>query len=168
MFAASDLRAKFYSTIPFGGSPAKNDAAGDFRRLGPSNLNLGMDFPDMYLMRAECEVRINKTQDAINDLQSFRNNRMNATEAKVPTNLAQKDLIQFILDERVREYACLGYRWFDMRRMSTDPIFQGATYTHLYHTSTGDQTFTLQQPDRFTLRFPQQVIDQNQGMMNNP
>ena len=92
---------------------------------------------------------------------------MSATDAAV--NITdQNTLIKFIIDERTREYALQGYRWFDMRRLSTDPLFANKVYQHNYYKSDGTVTTYALTPDRFTLRFPQKVINQNPGMVNNP
>lgn len=167
LYTASDQRLKFFSSSSIGGAQLI-DANGDMRRIGPLTMELGITLPDMYLMRAECEARTGATAAAINDLQTLRKKRMSAADATIPSSITGDQLIQFILDERIREFACQGFRWFDMRRLSTDPKFAGAVYTHTYYSTAGTQTFTLKQPDRFTLKFPQIIIDQNPGMVNNP
>ncbi|MNY55305.1 hypothetical protein D3C86_1912700 [compost metagenome] len=54
---------------------------------------------------------------------------MPATE--VPVNVGtREEMIRFVINERRREYAMLGYRWFDIRRLSVDPIFANDIYTH--------------------------------------
>jgi len=96
---------------------------------------------------------------------------MPSANAFVPEAIAGKQLalLNFILEERIREFALSGYRWFDMRRLSVDPLFKATTYTHTLYAATGSVagTFTLK-PERFVLRFPQKVMDQNPGMENNP
>jgi hypothetical protein len=128
--------------------------------------------PDVYLLRAECKARLNDFSGAVDDLQFLRNRRIaNATERLVPATVVdQKDpLIRFIIDERVREFAFDGWRWFDMRRLSVDPLFSSNTYSHTLYTAAGavSTTYTLT-ADRLTLRFPQKVMDLNTGMVNNP
>jgi len=168
LYAASDKRLNFMTTKPYQIATAY-PLAGARRRNGPSGLQNGMTIAELYLLRAECEARLNDTTSAKADLLALRVKRMSAADAAVPAGLTQLQLIKFVLDERVREYAMQGYRWFDMRRLSVDPLFAGATYKHvLYNATATDSTqFTLR-PERLTLRFPQAVIDQNPGMENNP
>ena len=96
---------------------------------------------------------------------------MPLASSAVPATIAGQQLLllNFIFEERIREFAVTGYRWFDMRRLSVDPLFGNNTFTHTLYSETGSvlSTFTLK-PERFVLRFPQKVMDENPGMQNNP
>ena len=168
LFGSTDQRLKLYSStyFPFGFVPP-----GFKKKKGPITPQIGFALPELYLLRAECKARLNDLTGAVDDLETLRKNRMPAEDAVVPAEIAgqKMDLLQFIMDERIREFALEGYRWFDMRRLSVDPLFANATYTHVLYSSTGEpeETYTLR-PERFVLRFPQSVIDQNPGMENNP
>lgn len=168
LYGSTDRRLNFFTTKPYGVATAY-PMTGALRRNGPSGLQNGMTIPELYLLRAECEARLNDSTDAKADLLVLRTKRMSSTAAPVPTGLTQLQLIQFVLDERIREFALQGYRWFDMRRLSVDPLFSANTYTHTLYSPTGalSATYALR-PERFTLQFPQAVIDQNPGMQNNP
>ncbi len=167
LFTASDKRRNFFTAKPYlgGGFPV----AGALRRNGPISVQNGETIPDMYLLRAECKARLNDLAGAKADLETLRVKRMSATDAVVPTTLTQLQMIQFVLNERIREFAVEGQRWWDMRRLSVDPLFAGTTYTHTLYDATGavETTYTLK-PERFTMRLTQTVIDQNPGMVNNP
>lgn len=69
----------------------------------------------------------------------------------------QANLITEIQEERARELAFEGHRWFDLRRTTRpriEKIIDGATYV-------------LGQDDsRYTLRIPQSAIDANPGLLN--
>lgn len=168
LFQPSDLRLNFYSDHAQYGSQYP---AGFLRKTGPSNVQIGMLIPDIYLLRAECKVRTNDLSGAVADVETLRKNRMPLTDSKIPSLIAedQLSLLNFVLEERIREFAVSGTRWFDMRRLSVDPLFENSTYTHILYSENGEikETFTLK-PDRFVLRFPQKVIDENPGMQNNP
>ena len=139
------------------------------RRFGynsiPSN---GITYPEYFLLRAECKARTNDLAGAREDLEILRKKRMPATDAVV--NISDRnELIRFVIDERQREFAMTGYRWFDIRRLSVDPLFSGKTYTHVIYDISGKalETFTLT-PDRMTLRLPLKLMAQNPSMDNNP
>lgn len=164
LFPASDMRRRFFGQGYFTGDFILPGAK---RRLGPITTSQGMNLPDMYLLRAECRARENDADGAAADLLALRNNRMSAADAAIPAGMSRLQLIQFVLDERVREFAMQGYRWLDMRRLSVDPLFAGKVYTHKHvATDLSETVFTLR-PERFVLRLPQKVIDQNPGMANN-
>ncbi|HSC37266.1 MAG TPA: RagB/SusD family nutrient uptake outer membrane protein, partial [Chitinophagaceae bacterium] len=169
LFGSSDMRLRFFSRKPYLGSDFT--VPGVYRRIapGPTSANLGLHLMELYLMRAECRARTNDLAGAKADLEALRIKRMPAADAVVPAGLTQLQMIQFVIDERRREFAMEGLRWFDMRRLSVDPLFSSNVYTHTYWTATGavGGTFTLR-PERFTLQLPQKVIDQNPGMQNNP
>ncbi len=168
LYVASDLRLKFYINNAYNGPTYPN---GMLRRFGPGSIQFGVVLPDLYLLRAECKARLNDLPGAKADLESLRSKRMLPGTSDVPTAIAaqQLPLLKFIMEERIREFAVLGYRWFDMRRLSVDPLFTGTTYTHTVYSATGAvaATYTLR-PERFTMRFSQKVIDENPGMQNNP
>ncbi|MBS1565659.1 MAG: RagB/SusD family nutrient uptake outer membrane protein, partial [Bacteroidetes bacterium] len=169
LFESSDLRLKFYSRMPFPAGPSY--PAGMLRRTGPPASQYGVVLPDLYLLRAECKARMNDLAAAKKDVEALRSKRMPLTDAAVPSGIASdKDqLTHFILQERIREFALQGFRWFDMRRLSVDPVFKTTVrYTHILYNSSGPATTYTLQPARFVLRFPQKIIDQNPGMQNNP
>ncbi|OQP65250.1 hypothetical protein A3860_16400 [Niastella vici] len=169
LYTTSDKRLNYFTTKPFGVTTAY-PLSGALRRNGPSALLNGMTIPELYLLRAEVAARLGDTTTAIASLKTLRVKRMSATDANaIPVGMTQLQLIQFVLNERLREFALQGYRWFDMRRLSVDPLFSSNTYTHTLYSPTGmvSATYTLR-PERFTLQLPSAVIAQNPGMENNP
>ena len=168
LFTSSDKRLNFFTSKPYLVSTAY-PVAGALRRNAPSGVQNGETIPELYLLRAECKARLNDLTGAKTDLETLRVKRMSAADATVPATLTQPQMIQFVLNERIREYALQGFRWFDMRRLSVDPLYSAITYTHTEYSATGavSATYPLR-PERYTLQFPQAVMDQNPGMQNNP
>ncbi|HEY4148444.1 MAG TPA: RagB/SusD family nutrient uptake outer membrane protein [Chitinophagaceae bacterium] len=167
-YESSDLRLLLYSNTPFPvGDPFP---AGSQRRTAPSIVPFGVNLPEIYLLTAECKARTNDLPGAVAALEQLRKNRMPQADAAVPPAVAgnQMQLLQFVMDERLREFAGLGSRWFDMRRLSIDPLFSTSAYTHtLYHTDGTTTTHTLQ-PDRLMLKIPPKILLANPGMEDNP
>ncbi|WP_164974194.1 RagB/SusD family nutrient uptake outer membrane protein [Filimonas effusa] len=168
LFKPGDLRLKFYSTKAY---PSGNLPAGAYRRIGPLLTQVGFVLPDLYLLRAECFARNGELSKATDDLLTLRKNRMPATEAAIPadTSADKIKLLSFIMEERQREFAVQGYRWFDMRRLSVDPLLANTQSAHQLMTADGivSASYSLK-PERLVLRFPRKVMAQNPGMNNNP
>ncbi|WP_316791965.1 RagB/SusD family nutrient uptake outer membrane protein [Pedobacter frigoris] len=167
LFTANDQRLKLYTRFYYPGLPIK--APNVYRRNGPFGTQIGMTMPEMYLMLAELKARTGDVSGAKTDLETFRSKRM-LTTADAAVNITNPTaMIKFIMEERIREFAVQGHRWFDMRRLSVDPIFAGTNYVHeaISETGTVIATFPLK-PERFVLRFPEKVINANPGMPNNP
>lgn len=170
LFSPTDLRLKWYSPNARSG-PAY--AANVLKKNGSTQTPFGVLVPDLYLLRAECKVRTNDLAGGIADVEFLRTHRFPANDPAiaVPESVAEDKmtLLSYVLEERIREFAVNGYRWFDMRRLSVDPLFQQETYTHTVYSVTGSvaETITLK-PERFVMRFPQKLMDQNPGMPNNP
>lgn len=169
LFTPTDQRIKSFTPVPYQGPgifPAKLR-----RRTGPFGAQVaqGVSLPDIELMKAECEARLDRLPESRSTLNAFRLKRMAASEASL-IPVQKNDLIRFVIDERVREFALYGFRWFDMRRLSIDPLFASKTYQHFnYNASDGQplNAYTLSN-DRLTLRLPLNVITANPGMQNNP
>lgn len=168
LYSSNDWRLKFYSaTYP---SNAINPS-GRLRKYGVQYSRFGIGLAELYLLRAECKARTNDLTGAVSDVEALRNKRIPAGEAAVPAALAGDGaaLVKFIIEERIREFATEGYRWFDMRRLSVDPLFAGISFTHtVFLTTGGTQTYTLEQPNRLVLRIPYVILSANPGMADNP
>lgn len=169
LYDSADLRLKLYSDTNLDGSVI---GGGRLRKYGVEWSRCGLQLADLYLLSAECKARLNDLGGAKNDVELLRKRRMPMPDAAVPVNVAsnQTALIKFIIEERIREFAMEGARWFDMRRLSVDPLFTGTTFKHvLYNNDTGNTTttYTMDQPNRLTLRIPPAIIGLNPGMENN-
>ena len=170
LYKSSDLRLNFFSTNPFPSGDAFPE--GMRRRLAPNSIQCGFVLPDLYLLRAEARVRTKDLNGAVADVEMLRSKRMPVTSGDVEIPAADKadqlNLLKYVIDERTREFALTGYRWFDMRRLSVDPLFQSDTYTHTLYLSNGNtQNFALR-PERLVLRLPLKVTVYNPGMPDNP
>jgi hypothetical protein len=129
-----------------------------------------MNIPEIYLMRAECRARTNSlygANSAEEDLLFLRQKRMPLASAAVPAGMTQPQMVQYIIDERLREYPFSGLRWFDMRRLSVDPLFSSVTYVHtLYFADGTSQNYPLR-PERLTFKIPGRILRDNPEMTDN-
>ncbi|MBO9732419.1 MAG: RagB/SusD family nutrient uptake outer membrane protein [Chitinophaga sp.] len=168
LFDTSDLRLQLYTDKNPDGSP---NAGGRLRKYGIQYSRYGLELSELYLLRAECRARLNDLTGAVSDVEALRTHRMPAASAAVPGTVAadRTALVKFIIDERIREFAMEGYRWFDMRRLSVDPLFAGITFTHTLYMKDGSTTvYTLRQPDRLVMQLPYNFLQYNPDMPNNP
>ena len=168
LYAPSDLRLLLYSKTPFPSGDAF--PAGSQRRTAPSIVPFGAGVPEIYLLIAECKARMKDLGGAVTALEQLRRNRMPPVDAAVPAEAAgdQMKLLQFVMEERLREFAGLGVRWFDMRRLSVDPLFSNQAYTHTLHHADGTTTVYHLKPERFVLKIPPKILLANPGMEDNP
>lgn len=167
LFGPNDLRLAFfgprfpnYSTNP----------SGRLSKIGVQFSKFGLQLSELYLLRAEAKARQNDLTGARADVETLRVKRMPAVDASIPaaTASSQPALINYIFNEREREFAAEGYRWFDMRRESVDPILTGKTYTHLVYNQDGTTTTFSLKKERLTLRLPYYISIANPDMPNNP
>lgn len=109
---------------------------------------------EMYLTAAEASARLNELTSAIGYLTPLMEKRLNQSAYTTTLNLVnamtQEELVDEILDERARELAFEGHRWYDLRR-TTQPAL-----TRTYD----GETFTLL-PENYTMRFPTDAVEAN-------
>jgi hypothetical protein len=166
LYNAADVRlSKWYTTGIFGTQTL-------YRRTGSLTSSIGLRVPELYLLRAEVKARLDDLSGAVSDVKYLRDNRMPASVAVVPaaSASARLPLLQFIFEERIREFALQGYRWFDMRRLSVDPLFATTTTpVHRIYNAAGiiSESYTLK-PERFVFRFSPKVLAENSNLQNNP
>ncbi|MBP1223958.1 RagB/SusD family nutrient uptake outer membrane protein [Flavobacterium sp. 1355] len=112
---------------------------------------------ELYLTKAETSLKLNKLADAKTTVLEFIKNRYTAagyTQLESDINaMNAADLTNFILEERHREFAVEGQRWFDLRRTSQKQIV---------HTFDGDNYTLMQNDPRYTIAIPANV------RLNNP
>lgn len=141
-------------------------------RRGSTTVSFwGVRVPELYLFRAEVKARAEDLTGAVSDLEFLRQNRMPAADAAVPAaaKASKMALLQFIMEERIREFAVTGYRWYDMRRLSVDPLFGNTlNFQHKVYDVSGNvsQTFILNNVDQMVFTMPPKIVAENPNINN--
>ena len=139
-------RTKFYKRV--------TSSTYNLQKGGDDEFSCSFRSAEAYLTAAECAARLGNTTEAVDLLKPLLQKRLNATalqdELELITSMTQEALIAEILDERARELAFEGHRWYDLRR-TTRPAL-----TRTYD----DETYTLT-PEKYTMRFPTEAVEAN-------
>lgn len=109
---------------------------------------------EMYLIAAEASARLDSLDNAVCYLVPLMEKRLNQsayqTTLELVNSMTQEELIQEILDERARELAFEGHRWYDLRRTTQPALMR--TYDGVTYTLT---------PEKYTMRFPTEAVEAN-------
>lgn len=117
---------------------------------------------ELYLMAAECNVRLNKIQEGMSYLNNLLVKRWKTGTYIPMIGNSQAEALNIILKERRKELLIRGLRWSDLKRYNRD----GANIT-LTRTVNG-QTYTLLPNDlRYAIAIPEDIITLT-GMPQNP
>lgn len=135
-------KSKYYSVSSLSSTLQKSKGYSTFRSA------------EAYLTAAEALAQMGKTAEAIAQLLPLLKKRLNSTALTTAENLmvgmSKDELLQEIADERARELAFEGHRWYDLRR-TTQPQL-----TRKY----GGVTYTLT-PEKYTMKFPPEAVEAN-------
>lgn len=152
LYRSGDMRkSKYYRQVTASISTLQKGGNNEYRCTFRSS--------EFYLIAAEAALELEDLDKARLHLTTlmkarYHKNIFPKEETKV-NNMNQDELRQEIQDERFRELAFEGHRWFDLRR-TTQPAL-----TKKYQNS----TYTLEQNDsRYTLRIPSEAIEANPGL----
>ncbi len=155
----NDLRRAVYFTLNgYNGYGFKGSYSGD--PYGAFFSGIATD--EVMLIKAECLARTGKVNEAMNTLNQLLITRWRAGTF-IPLAVAtEAEALQLILKERRKELILRGTRWFDMRRLSNDPVNAVTAKRHL----NGEDILLSPGNSRYTFLIPQTVIDLT-GMQQN-
>jgi hypothetical protein len=160
LFEANDFRRLLFANR----NNTQSITYPSYKRVTPTQVNIGITYPDLLLMLAECEARAGDLSKAKSLLEQLRQNRMPAASAAV--TVSDKDgLIRLAITERRREFMHMGFRWFDMRRLWNDPLFQD--HKADYFKTDGTSTYQLTE-QRLVYKIPPKILSFNPGWTDNP
>ena len=109
---------------------------------------------EAYLTAAEASVHLGDLTGAIDFLKPLLVKRLNTTAYNDALTLMaamnQAQLLQEIIDERGRELAFEGHRWYDLKRTAKPALTR----------TWSGQIYTLT-PEKYTMRFPTEAVEAN-------
>ena len=115
----------------------------------------GMATDEIYLLRAECNARLNKADKALDDLNLLLKSRIAAPVFTPVTESDPEKLLRIIFRERRKELVFRGLRWEDLRRLNKEPRFAETLVREI-----GGQRYELPPNDpRYTWPIPVSEID---------
>lgn len=152
-----------------------------YQQFGFGSFLYGPTTAEMYLIRAEVRARKGDMAGAVSDLNKLRSYRYKSgtyTNLTVGDFAGKADLVQFIIDERQREFP-FTLRWYDIKRINSDPagIVNPITITRKFYVYDGisvntsqTKTYKLEPGDaRFAWPIPSSEIQLSQGVIvQNP
>jgi len=148
----NDLRYPIYFGRAFGNTVSLK---------GGSNENkISFRNGELYLIQAEAALQSDNLALALKSLLDLKVKRLKPayyqTEATRISALAKPALLQEILNERERELALEGHRWYDLRRYGQP---------ELVHSFENGSSYTLQKNDpKYTIRFPREAVANNPNL----
>ncbi|MDE6369847.1 MAG: RagB/SusD family nutrient uptake outer membrane protein, partial [Muribaculaceae bacterium] len=151
LYASSDLRRRAY----FNQVTTSNIL---LIKGGSNTYTCSFRVAEMLLNAAEAACHEGNTDQAAEYLLTLQRKRFNdngaAKEAAVASMNAD-ELLKEILEERARELAFEGHRWFDLRR---------TTRPRIERTYRGETYVLEENDDRYTIRIPSEAIAANPGL----
>lgn len=155
----ADLRYKFnFTTIGWDGEPSEDPYPAILQDL---DYNIGV--PEMMLIKAECLAR-KKDPDALEILNALRKKRLATDKYADLPQVSEDKLLEVVLEERQRELAFNGVRFFDMKRLAKEGI-----YTRTFTRQFGETVYTLEpNSNRYMFPVAEKVRLLNNNIVQNP
>ncbi|WP_429378345.1 RagB/SusD family nutrient uptake outer membrane protein [Mucilaginibacter sp. UYCu711] len=156
-YDSNDLRKELFFKISINGTHVFK---GSYE--GGSSPFDGVAIDEVYLMRAECYARLNRTNEALRDLNTLLVTRFKKGFFSPFIATSSDAALSIILTERRKELLMRGLRWNDLKRLN-----QNGANISLTRNVNG-QAYILKPNDlKYTLPIPDDII-QLTGMQQNP
>lgn len=162
MYSDNDLRKAMFSPISFlFGIPEEGNALAT--PFFTQYRGFGFTVPEVLLMRAECNARLNNLEQALADINLIRENRLVQGTFTPITSTDRDEVIKIVKNERRMELVGSGLRFFDLKRYNE---FDNANIT-LTRELNG-QTYTLQaNGNNWAIPIAQKYIEATPEIGNN-
>ncbi|MBR9854332.1 MAG: RagB/SusD family nutrient uptake outer membrane protein [Algicola sp.] len=125
----------------------------------------GINTPELYLIRAECNARLNRPDLAITDLNTLRQARFDLDKfVPYATGMSNSEALALVFKERRVELFLEPWRWFDLKRLNLEPEHQ----TTLTRTFNGTTYSLSPESNNYIIAIPKKVINLNPKVEQNP
>lgn len=160
-FVSQDLLSSYNSSTDkrFGIYFEKNGNKYKVIKGGSSDFRVSFRTAEQYFIKSEALVKLNKMSEAKETLLKVLKNRYTpdgfTAVQNAMSSMNSEAFMNFIMDERYREFALEGQRWFDLRRTNQKKI------SHMIN----GKEYILQQNDpRYTIEYPMSAKKNNPNL----
>ena len=135
-------------------------------------MTVGLRTAEVYLILAEAHARQNNLTAAKDYVDQLRAKRLTGTNTAIATPANQKEMMDQIILERRKEMLFGFSRFFDLKRLNTEPEYQ-KTITRVFPVvniseAHPQQTYTLRPDSRlYIIPFPHSARDKNPNLTLN-
>lgn len=124
----------------------------------------GPSVAEMYLVRAEAHARAGQTGSAIDDLNTLRSFRYKTGSSYQLSAATPAEALSLVKEERRRELAFRGARWFDIKRYN---VIDNSNITVIHKLNNNTYTLPPSSP-RTVLPIGRKYIELNPEINQNP
>ena len=135
-------------------------------------MTVGLRTPEVYLTLAEANARMGNIEAAADYVNRLRAKRLSGTNTAISTPATQKEMMDAIILERRKELLFGFHRFFDLKRLNTEPEYQ-KTITRQFPVvniseSNPQKTYILRPDSRlYIIPFPRSARDKNPNLTLN-
>ena len=158
-YAANDLRKRAFFTKK---SDNYYSFKGTYESRKQGYLFRGLAVDELYLIKAECDIRMGNRVAGLNSLAILLRNRYEPGTYQIDLGLSQDKALHLVLSERRKELLFRGIRWTDLKRLN---LVESSAKTLVRKL---DQEYHLASNDpRYVFLIPEMVIS-IAGFPQNP
>ncbi|CAD0220652.1 RagB/SusD family nutrient uptake outer membrane protein [Chryseobacterium sp. JV274] len=160
-FAAPELISSYNNITDkrFGMYFEKNGSKYKVIKGGSLEFKVSFRTAEQYFIKSEALLKLNKLNEAKETLLKVLKNRYTpdgyTSVQNAVNSMDSAAFMNFILDERFREFALEGQRWFDLRR---------ANQKKISHTISGKEYILQQNDPRYTIEYPMSAKKNNPNL----
>ncbi|WP_077418287.1 RagB/SusD family nutrient uptake outer membrane protein [Chryseobacterium sp. JV274] len=160
-FVSPELISSYNSTTDkrFGMYFEKNGSKYKVIKGGSLEFKVSFRTAEQYFIKSEALLKLNKLNEAKETLLKVLKNRYTpdgyTSVQNAVNSMDSAAFMNFILDERFREFALEGQRWFDLRR---------ANQKKISHTISGKEYILQQNDPRYTIEYPMSAKKNNPNL----
>ena len=133
-------------------------------------MAVGMRTAEVYLILAEAKARLNDLDGAMQALCDLRVKRIKGEEAVPPQPSTKEEMVRLVIDERRKELLFGFNRFWDLKRLNTEPEYAKTQPRRfpLVSTEVPSQTYTLAPDSRlYVIPFPKDARTKNPNLTLN-